>query len=141
MASTVVWQPQRLTAAIANANRASYEATLEDARLRRRNKSKSDVRLVVSPDGRGASLVAVGLQGLFEVGRKARYTEVAANSGVRAIAVSSGPLAGRAFASVSPGPMAPAPAMNPAADDWARTGYRNVSTRALAVQGFAPRIA
>jgi hypothetical protein len=152
------WNPTRLNASIRTATLASFKAAQADAKVRRHNKSKSDVGLKIISDVQ-ADLIPRGLQGLFEQGGKNSYEiNPSGVTGIRRSRKSVGGVKTTTFgvkagtgdkfalkfvggdggfaAHVIRPPMHAFPAMGPAGQDWARTGYQQIAKRTLAAQGF-----
>ena len=151
------FDPTRLTAAVKNANVASFQLAKTDAQARRHNKSRSDVALkVISPEH--GQLQPRGLQGVFEKGREGGYpinpgaitglrksraggtTTYRVRAGSGNATVLAGPMLDHPLPYTTGGPMRAYPAMQPAAVDWARKGYSATSKRVLLAQGFGVNV-
>lgn len=154
------FDPTRLTAAVKNANVATFKAANVDARARRHNTSKSDVGLKVVTTEHG-QLIPKGLQAVFELGREGGYPINAGGGlglrksrvqGITTYKVRSGSGGGVflgfnnvpgtdsgtgvRYGPVEGGRMGKYPAEVPAAVDWSRKTYHVVSRKVLLAQGF-----
>lgn len=120
---TLVWAPERLNAAIAQAYKESLLVAEADAKATSPDPDKAGAELV------GTALSATGLGGVFEQGRHGGYPIAPKNA--LALKIGSG-----FAASAVGGPMAPKPYIGPAALRWANGGFQSVARASLATQGF-----
>jgi hypothetical protein len=123
MTGTLVWAPERLTAAIERAYLESLVRAEADAKAHSPDPDKAGVRL------EGNTLVPSGLGTVFEEGRQGGYEIKPKGQALK--------LPGGQFAAVvRGGAMAPKPFIHPAAARWANGGFQSTARATLASQGF-----